>query len=65
MGEGADKLTRSRIPEFRGFVRARRQDSSAVRTKRCMPDAILVGKGEDELGRGCIPELGGFVPARR
>ena len=65
MGEGGDELARGRIPELGGFVRARRQDPSTVRTKRCMPETILMVKGGDELGRGCIPELGGFVPARR
>ena len=65
MGEGGDELARGRIPEFRGLVRARRQEASTVRTKCCMPDTILMGKGGEELARGRIPELGGVVRARR
>ena len=34
MGKGGDELARGRIPELGGFVRARRQDPSTVRTKR-------------------------------
>ena len=65
MGKGGDELARSRIPELGGFVCARRQDPSAVRTKRRVVDTILMGKGGDELARGRIPELGGLVRACR
>ena len=41
MGKGGDELARSRIPELGGFVCARRQDPSAVRTKRRDLDSIL------------------------
>ena len=47
---------------FAVLLRARRQDPSAIRTKRCTrKDIILMVKGGDELARGRIPELGGFV----
>ena len=65
MVKRGDQLARGRIPELGGFVRARRQDPSAVRAKRRMIDPILMGKGGDELPRGCIPELGGLIPACR
>ena len=61
MGKGGDELARGRIPELGGFVRARRQDPSTIRTKRRVVDTILMVKGGDELARGRIPELGGFV----
>ena len=61
MVKGGDQLARGRIPELGGFVRARRQDPSAVRTKRRVDDLILMGKGGDQLARARIPELGGFV----
>ena len=38
MVKGGDELAGGRIPKLGGFVRARRQDPSAVRTKRRMPD---------------------------
>ncbi len=65
MGKRGDELARGRIPELGGFVRARRQDPSAIRTKRRAVDPILMSKGGDQLARGRIPELGGFVRARR
>ena len=58
MIKGGDQLARGRIPELGGFVRARSQDPSTVRTKRRVVDTILMGKGGDELARGRIPELG-------
>ena len=64
MVKGGDQLARGRIPEFGGVVCARRQDPSAVRTKRPVVDTSLMGKGGDQLARGRIPELGGFVRAR-
>ena len=65
MGKGGDQLARGRIPELGGFVRARRQDPSTIRTKRRVVDRILMVKGGDQLARGRIPELGGFVRACR
>ena len=65
MVKGGDELARGRIPELGGLVRARRQDPSAVRTKRRVVDATLMVKGGDELARGRIPELGSFVSACR
>ena len=59
MVKGGDELARGRIPELGGFVRARRQDPSTVRTERRVADLILMSKGGDELARGRIPELGG------
>ena len=61
MGEGDDELARGRIPEFAGFVPARGQDASTVRTKRRIVDRTFMRKGGDELARGCIPEFGGVV----
>ena len=43
------KLARARIPELGGLIRARREDPSAVRTKRRAVHAILMVKGGDEL----------------
>ena len=60
MVKGGDELARGRIPELGSFVRACRQDPSAVRTKRRVVNLILMGKGGDELARGRIPELGGL-----
>ena len=57
MGKGGNGLARGCIPELGGFVRARRQDPSTVRTKRRIVDQILMVKGGDELARGRIPEL--------
>ena len=65
MGKGGDKLARSRIPEFGGIVCARREDPSAVRTKRCAVDTSLMLKGGYELARGRIPKLGTVIRARR
>ena len=42
MVKGGDQLARGRIPELGGFVRACRQDPSAVRTKRRVVDRILM-----------------------
>ena len=42
-------LPEASIPELGGFVRARRQNPTAVRTKRCVVDLILMGKGGDKL----------------
>ena len=45
----------------------RRQDPSAVRTKRPVPDTCNLGiaQGGDQLARGRIPEPGGCVRASR
>ena len=65
MIKGGNQLARGRIPELGGFVRARRQDPSAVRTKRRIEDRILMVKRGDQLARGRIPELGTVIRARR
>jgi hypothetical protein len=49
MDKSCDQLSGSRIPEFGGFVQARRQYPSTIRTKRRLEDLILVVKGGDEL----------------
>ena len=44
-------------------IRARRQDSSTVRTKRRVKETgSWMFKGGDELARGRIPELGAVDP---
>ncbi len=65
MVKGSDKLARCRIPELSGFVQTRRQNPSAVWTKRRVVHTRLMGKCGDELAGGHIPELRGFVRARR
>jgi hypothetical protein len=42
MGEGGDQFVGSHIPKLGGFVSARCQDPSAVRTKCRMIDPILM-----------------------
>ena len=61
MVKGGEELARSRIPELGGVVCTRRQDPSAVRTKRRVVDRTLMVKGGEELARSRIPELGGLV----
>ena len=51
MVKGSDQLARGRIPELGGFVLARRQDPSAVRTKRRLKDRL----GGERRRRG-LPE---------
>ena len=41
MGKGKDELARGRVPELGGFIRARRENPSAVRTERSVVDLIL------------------------
>ena len=62
MGKGGDELARDRIPELGGFVRARCQDPSAIRTKCHACNLTLMSKRGDELARGRIPELAQFCP---
>src|SRR6516164_7328251 len=65
MGKGSDQLARGRVPELGGFIRARRENPSAVWAECSVVDLILMIKGGDELARGRIPELGSFVSACR
>ena len=65
MVKRSDEFARSRIPELGGFVIARRQDPSAIRTKRCLIERILMVERGDEFARSRIPEFGGFVRAPR
>ena len=67
MVKGGDEFARGCIPEPGGIIYARRQDPSAVRTKRPVQDIynLGIGQGGDKLARGRIPELGGCIPARR
>src|SRR5258708_12887195 len=67
MVEGGDEFPRGGIPEPGGVIYIRRQDPSAVRTKRPVDDAFIlrIGQGGDQLARSRTPELGGSIPARR
>src|SRR5580700_9621617 len=65
MIKGSNALSRSRVPEPGSFVRTRRQDPSAIRTKRRGVDFILMAKGGDQFSRGRIPKPGSFVRTRR
>src|SRR5258705_12576746 len=67
MVKGGDAFARGRIPEPGGVIYVRRQDPSAVRTKRPVDDTcnLGIGQGGDQLARSRIPELGGCIPARR
>src|SRR6516164_8642019 len=67
MAEGANKLARGRIPEACSATFICRQDPSAARTKRPVPETcnLGIGQGSDQLALGRIPEFGGFVPASR
>ena len=57
MGKGGDELARGRIPEFGGFVCARRQNFEPVRTKRPLPDPTRIVKGGDELPESASQSL--------
>jgi len=48
MREGGDELAGGQIPELGGFVRTRRQNPSAIRTKRHGLNRILMGEGGDQ-----------------
>ena len=61
MGKGNDELARGRVPELGGFIRARRENPSAVRTECSVADLILMVKGGHKLARGRIPELGTVI----
>ena len=65
MVKGGDEFARGRIPEPGGVICARRQDPSAVRTKRPVHDTYIlgIGQGGDKLARGRIPELDGCYPS--
>src|SRR5262245_65809953 len=67
MAEGANKLARGSIPEACGATFICREDPSAARTKRPVPETcnLGMGQGSDELARGRIHELGVFVAGRR
>src|SRR5467141_3003901 len=67
MVKGGDEFARGRIPEPGGVIYVRRQDPSAVRTKRPVDDTcnLGIGQGGDKLARSRIPELGGCVHACR
>ena len=65
MVKGGDELARGRVPELGGFIRARRENPSAVWAECSVVDLILMGKGSEQLARGRIPELGAVIRARR
>ena len=64
MVKGGDELAGGRIPELGSVVRAGRKDPIAVRAKRPLVNAGLMGKRRDELAGRRFPELGGLVQAR-
>jgi hypothetical protein len=49
MVEGGNRLARNHAPELGGFIRTRRQDPTAIRTKCCVVDDILMAKRGDNL----------------
>ena len=57
MGKRGDQLTRTRVPEFGGFVRACCEDPSTIRAKRHSPDDILMSEGGDEIPEPAFQSL--------
>ena len=64
--KGGDEFARGRIPEPGVVVDARRENPSAVRTKRDIQDIKRLGiaQGGNKLARGCIPEPDGCIHHR-